>query len=60
MSDNGKPGKVYVGGIGGDVTRDELDREYSKFGRYVALKGALRSDFTPLFYLLILIYRMKK
>lgn len=33
MSDNGKPGKVYVGGIGGDVTRDELDREYSKFGR---------------------------
>lgn len=37
MSDNGKPGKVYVGGIGGDVTRDELDREYSKFGRYVAL-----------------------
>ena len=24
------------------------------------LKGALRSDFTPIFYLLILIYRMKK
>jgi hypothetical protein len=24
------------------------------------LKGALRSDFTPIFYLLIAIYRMKK
>ena len=28
--------------------------------RIFTFKGALRSDFTPIFYLLILIYRMKK
>ena len=25
-------GKVYVGGIGADVTRSELETEYGKFG----------------------------
>ena len=44
------------GGMGKEM--DQLVRRIATL--FKSVKGALRSDFTPLFYLLILIYRMKK